>query len=74
MFQILVVEDDRDLNRSVCSFLNQSGYAAAGCLGAAALTLAFVRDLTEAPVAYGVYVLSFYTLAADCVYGAVVLQ
>ena len=26
MFQILVVEDDRDLNRSVCSFLNQSGY------------------------------------------------
>ena len=39
----------------------------------AALTLVFVRDLTEAPVAYGVYVLSFYTLTADCVYGAVVL-
>ncbi len=35
MFQILVVEDDRDLNRSVCSFLNRSGYAATGCLGAA---------------------------------------
>ncbi len=34
MFKILVVEDDRDLNRSVCSFLNQSGYAATGCLGA----------------------------------------
>lgn len=34
MFQILVVEDDRDLNRSVCSFLNQSGYQATGCLGA----------------------------------------
>lgn len=34
MFQILVVEDDRDLNRSVCSFLNQSGYKATGCLGA----------------------------------------
>lgn len=34
MFQILVVEDDRDLNRSVCSFLNQSGYRATGCLGA----------------------------------------
>ena len=33
MFQILVVEDDRDLNRSVCSFLNQSGYKATGCLG-----------------------------------------
>ena len=34
MFQILVVEDDRDLNRSVCSFLNRSGYEATGCLGA----------------------------------------
>ncbi|MBQ4575373.1 MAG: response regulator transcription factor [Clostridia bacterium] len=32
MFKILVVEDDRDLNRSVCSFLNQSGYEATGCL------------------------------------------
>lgn len=32
MFKILVVEDDRDLNRSVCSFLNQSGYEAVGCL------------------------------------------
>ena len=35
MFKILVVEDDRDLNRSVCSFLNQSGYEATGCLNAA---------------------------------------
>lgn len=34
MFKILVVEDDRDLNRSVCAFLNQSGYEAVGCLGA----------------------------------------
>ena len=34
MFMILVVEDDRDLNRSVCSFLNQSGYRAVGCLSA----------------------------------------
>lgn len=34
MFNILVVEDDRDLNHSVCSFLNQSGYKATGCLGA----------------------------------------
>ena len=32
MFKILVVEDDRDLNRSVCSFLNSSGYEAIGCL------------------------------------------
>ena len=35
MFKILVVEDDRELNRSVCSFLNRSGYEATGCLGAA---------------------------------------
>ncbi len=34
MFRILVVEDDRDLNRTVCSFLNGSGYQAAGCLDA----------------------------------------
>ena len=35
MFKILVLEDDRDLNRSVCSFLNHSGYEATGCLNAA---------------------------------------
>jgi DNA-binding response OmpR family regulator len=34
MFQILVVEDDKDLNRTVCAFLNGSGYKATGCLGA----------------------------------------
>ncbi len=34
MFKILVVEDNIDLNRSVCSFLNQSGYEALGCPGA----------------------------------------
>lgn len=34
MFQILIVEDDVDLNRSVCSFLNQNGYIATGCLSA----------------------------------------
>ncbi|MBQ8835993.1 MAG: response regulator transcription factor [Clostridia bacterium] len=34
MFKILVVEDDRELNRSVCQFLNGSGYEATGCLGA----------------------------------------
>ncbi len=35
MFQILVVEDDAALNRSVCSFLDQSGYQATGCLNVA---------------------------------------
>ncbi len=34
MFKILVVEDDNDLNRTVCTFLNQSGYEAIGCLNA----------------------------------------
>ncbi|MBO5486634.1 MAG: response regulator transcription factor [Eubacterium sp.] len=34
MFKILVVEDDRELNRTVCVFLNQNGYEAVGCLGA----------------------------------------
>lgn len=35
MFKILVVEDDKELNRTVCSFLNNSGYDATGCLNAA---------------------------------------
>ena len=34
MFKILVLEDDKDLNRTVCSFLSQSGYEAVGCLNA----------------------------------------
>ncbi|MCR5843160.1 MAG: hypothetical protein K6G66_04310 [Oscillospiraceae bacterium] len=32
MFKLLVVEDDRELNRAVCSFLKQNGYDALGCL------------------------------------------
>ncbi len=36
MFQILVVEDSADLNRTVCDFLNRSGYQAVGCLDATA--------------------------------------
>lgn len=34
MFKILVVEDDKELNRTVCVFLNSSGYQAIGCLNA----------------------------------------
>lgn len=34
MFKILVVEDDKELNRTVCSFLHAHGYEAAGCLNA----------------------------------------
>ena len=32
MFKILVVEDDRDLNKTVCAYLRQNGYDARGCL------------------------------------------
>ncbi|MBR2159796.1 MAG: response regulator transcription factor [Clostridia bacterium] len=34
MFKILVVEDDKELNKTVCSFLNHNGYQAVGCLNA----------------------------------------
>lgn len=34
MFKILVVEDNKELNNTVCSFLNHSGYEATGCLNA----------------------------------------
>ncbi len=35
MFRILVVEDERELNRAVCTFLNQNGYETVGCHSAA---------------------------------------
>lgn len=31
MLKILVVEDDKDLNKTLCSFLTQNGYQAQGC-------------------------------------------
>ena len=34
MFKILVVEDDKDLNQTVCAYLNRNGYEAVGCLDA----------------------------------------
>ena len=34
MFKILVVEDDRDLNQTVCAYLNRNGYEAIGCFSA----------------------------------------
>lgn len=34
MFKVLVVEDDKELNKTVCSSLNHSGYEAIGCLSA----------------------------------------
>ena len=34
MFRILVVEDDHELNRTVCAYLRQRGFEAVGCLNA----------------------------------------
>ena len=34
MFKILVVEDEKDLNRTMCSFLSRCGYEATGALNA----------------------------------------
>lgn len=34
MFKILVVEDEKDLNRTMCSFLGQNGFEAVGALNA----------------------------------------
>lgn len=34
MFKILVLEDDKDLGRTVCSYLNRNGYYCTGCLNA----------------------------------------
>ena len=34
MFKILVVENDRELNQAVCSYITQNGYETTGCLNA----------------------------------------
>ena len=34
MIHILVVEDDEKLNKIVCTYLNDSGFEAKGCLNA----------------------------------------
>lgn len=44
MFKILVVEDDTDLNRTVCRFLNSNGYEAIGATGAEDAYDALYRD------------------------------
>jgi two-component system, OmpR family, response regulator len=33
MFKILIVEDDKELNSSVCSFLSMNGFETVGCYG-----------------------------------------
>ena len=47
MFKILVVEDDKDLNKTVCSFLNHSGYDAIGCLSADEAYDAFYENVFD---------------------------
>ncbi len=47
MFKILVVEDDRDLNKTVCSFLNHNGYEAIGCLNASDAYDAIVDNIFD---------------------------
>jgi len=47
MFKILVVEDDSDLNKTVCSFLNHSGYEAVGCLDANEAYDALYKDMFD---------------------------
>ncbi len=34
MFRVLVLEDDKELNKTVCTYLNANGYEAVGCLNA----------------------------------------
>ena len=34
MFKVLLVEDDRELNKTVCAYLKQNGYETVGCLNA----------------------------------------
>lgn len=47
MFRILVVEDERELNKTVCAFLNQNGYRATGCLSADEALDAFYDNLFD---------------------------
>ena len=47
MFKILVVEDDQELNKTVCSFLNHIGYEAVGCLNAAEAYDALYKNLFD---------------------------
>lgn len=35
MFKLLIVEDDKELNKAICSYLSQNGYDAHGCHSAA---------------------------------------
>ena len=47
MFKIFVLEDDQELNRTVCTFLNNSGYEAVGCLNANEAYDALYENMTD---------------------------
>ncbi len=47
MINILVVEDDAELNRIVCTYLNDSGFQAKGCLNANAAYEEMYNNLYE---------------------------
>lgn len=47
MFKILVVEDDHELNRTVCSYLSQNGYKTTGCPDANAAYDAMYGELFD---------------------------
>lgn len=47
MFKILVVEDDKELNRTVCAFLNGNGYETIGCLDANAAYDALYENMFD---------------------------
>lgn len=47
MINILVVEDDANLNKIVCSYLNNSGFSATGCLGASQAYEAMYNTMFE---------------------------
>ena len=47
MFKILVVEEDKELNKTVCSFLNHNGYDATGCFDANEAYDAFYENIYD---------------------------
>ena len=47
MIQILVVEDDERLNRIVCTYLNDSGFQAKGCLDAKEAYVAMYHQIYD---------------------------
>lgn len=47
MFKILVVEDDDELNKTVCSYLTRGGYEITGCLSAMDAYDALEKDIFD---------------------------